>query len=158
MHNNLIAYIPMRRVLLLGLLMPLAVNRTASAWQGVELAWPPGADVLDPRLERARKHWAFQPLHAVEPPFVGDAEWISAPIDQFILAALEAKGLEPIPPAPPGQMIRRIKFDLVGLPPDPAEIEEFSAAVERDRKAAECDLVDRLLQSCHYGERWARHW
>jgi mono/diheme cytochrome c family protein len=128
------------------------------AWIDQGLAWPTGTDILDPRLEQALQHWAFQPLHAIEPPSVRGADWIRSPIDQFVLATLEAKGLQPAPPVQPAQMIRRVTFDLVGLPPDPAEVEKFRAAAGLDRTTAESELVDRLLQSHHYGERWARHW
>jgi mono/diheme cytochrome c family protein len=128
------------------------------AWIDQGLAWPTDADVLEPRLEQARAHWAFQPLRAVEPPAVKSAEWVRAPIDRFILAALEAKGLQPTPPIDAGRLIRRVSFDLAGLPPDPADVERFRGDMERDRQAAVAALVDRLLASRHYGERWGRHW
>ncbi len=137
----------LRCYLLAGLLASLAAARVAS-----------GADRVEPQLERARAHWAFQRLRAVEPPAVKTAERVRTPIDRFILAALEARGLEPAPPLDAGRMIRRVSFDVAGLPPDPAEVEQFCADAERDRTAAAAALADRLLDSRHYGERWARHW
>ncbi len=138
------------------------------AWidQGAE--WPTGADVLDPRTEQARKHWAFQPLRPVPIPTapavtvsamtVRKAEWVRTPIDRFVLTALEAAHLSPASPARPPTLVRRIAFDVTGLPPTPEEIQAFAAAAEHDRHAATETLVDRLLQSPHYGERWGRHW
>jgi hypothetical protein len=128
------------------------------AWIDQGLAWPKDADVLDPRLERARTHWAFQPLRAVDPPATSSADWIRTPIDQFILASLESKGLAPSPPADASRLVRRIAFDVAGLPPTPEEVAAFRAAAETDRQAAVGALVDRLLESRHYGERWGRHW
>lgn len=116
------------------------------AWIDQGLSWPDGADVLDARLEKARTHWAFQPLHAVEPPAVKDEAWVRTPIDRFILAALEDKSLAPTPPVDAARLLRRVSFDLAGLPPTPEESGDYDA------------VVDRLLSSRHYGERWARHW
>ena len=120
--------------------------------------WPPGADVLDPRTERAREHWAFQPLREVEPPPVSDPAWGRTPIDRFILAALDDRGLEPSAAIDPRRLIRRICFDVVGLPPTADEIDPFIAEYEADADAAVARLVERLLESEHYGERWGRHW
>ncbi|MGE5192398.1 MAG: DUF1549 domain-containing protein, partial [Deltaproteobacteria bacterium] len=128
------------------------------AWIDQGAQWPDGADVLDPRTEAARRHWAFQPLHPVAEPPVRDAQWARTPIDRFILARLESAGLRPQGRANFRQLIRRVAFDLVGLPPTPDEVREFSAAAERNLSAALAELVDRLLKSPHYGERWGRHW
>jgi cytochrome c553 len=103
----------------------------------------------------ARRHWAFLPLQHVEPPRVRNEGWIQTPIDRFILARLEAAGLTPNPAVGRRQLIRRAYFDVIGLPPTLAEVEAFVAdtspgAYER--------MIDRLLDSPHYGERWARHW
>lgn len=100
-------------------------------------------------------HWAFLPVEKVGLPKVSRAEWIRNPVDQFILAGLEAKGLKPSPPATREQLIRRVTFDLIGLPPTPEEIDVF--VKDRTSTAYET-VVDRLLASPHYGERWARHW
>jgi Protein of unknown function (DUF1553)/Protein of unknown function (DUF1549)/Planctomycete cytochrome C len=103
-----------------------------------------------------RRHWAFQPLAKVEPPAVANPDHARTPIDRFIMAGLAAKGLMPAAPASREHLIRRVTFDLTGLPPRPAEVEAFAQAADPD--AAYEALVDRLLASPHYGERWARHW
>ena len=103
-----------------------------------------------------RRHWAFRPLAKVEPPAVTNAGQGRTPIDRFILAGLAAKGLTPAPPADARVLIRRVTFDLTGLPPTPDEVEAFVKAADPD--AAYEALVDRLLASPHYGERWGRHW
>ena len=128
------------------------------AWIDQGMSWPKEADVLDPRLERARTHWAFQKLRTVEPPTVKGAGWVRTPIDQFILASLEAKGLTPAAPVDAGLLMRRASFDVAGLPPTPVEVNAFRTAAEGDRQAAVAALADRLLESRHYGERWGRHW
>lgn len=129
------------------------------AWidQGAE--WPRGADVLDPRMDRARDHWAFQRLRAVKPPALQrDDGWSQTDVDAFIRQALHDEGLKPSMPAPPEALVRRIYFDMTGLPPTRDEAERFVAAHHADPAAAVAKLVDRLLSSHHYGERWARHW
>jgi mono/diheme cytochrome c family protein len=103
-----------------------------------------------------RRHWAFRPLAKVEPPAVKNPGKARNAIDRFILAALEAKHLTPAPPADARVLIRRVTFDVIGLPPAPDEVEAFVKAVNPD--AAYEALVDRLLASPHYGERWGRHW
>jgi hypothetical protein len=128
------------------------------AWIDQGAKWPDGSDVLDPRTEQAKKHWAFQRLHAVPEPAVRTSNWARTPIDRFILAKLEAAGLEPQLRAKPRQLIRRITFDLIGLPPTPDEVFEFTSAADTDPQAALAALVGRLLKSPHYGERWGRHW
>jgi mono/diheme cytochrome c family protein len=104
---------------------------------------------------KAREFWAFQPLANVEPPAVNNEAWCRNPIDRFILAKLAEKGISPNSPAERRVLIRRAWFDLVGLPPPPEEVEAFIA--DPDPRAYEM-LLDRLLESPHYGERWARHW
>jgi mono/diheme cytochrome c family protein len=105
--------------------------------------------------DRDRQFWSFQPLqHPSLPPVKNDA-WCRTPIDRFILAGLEAKGLAPNPPVDRRRLIRRASFDLVGLPPTPEEVEAF---VHDPAPDAYERLIDRLLASPHYGERWARHW
>jgi hypothetical protein len=99
--------------------------------------------------------WSFQPLADVSPPDVKDPGWVRTPIDRFILAGLEKAGLAPAPPADRRTLIRRAAFDLVGLPPAPEEVEAFAGD---DSPGAFAALVDRLLASPHYGERWGRHW
>lgn len=99
--------------------------------------------------------WAFQPRRVVEPPAVRDTHWPQGAIDVFVLAKLEASGLSPAPRLDPAAWLRRVTFDLTGLPPTPAEIAELLAD---DSQAGRAGAVDRLLASPRYGERWARHW
>ncbi|WP_299464370.1 DUF1549 and DUF1553 domain-containing protein [uncultured Gimesia sp.] len=102
-----------------------------------------------------RKFWSFQPLKAPALPKVKNNSWAQNEIDQFILAKQAEKGLTPNEAVSKRVYIRRAYFDLIGLPPTPAEVEEFLA--DKSPKAYE-SLIDRLLASPHYGERWARHW
>jgi mono/diheme cytochrome c family protein len=103
----------------------------------------------------ARRHWAFQPIKPVQPPVVRDTKWVKTDFDRFILAKLEAKGIKPNPPASKRVLIRRATFDLTGLPPTPEEV----AAFEKDDSPEAFEkVIDRLLDSPRYGERWARHW
>jgi len=102
-----------------------------------------------------RRFWAFQRPQLPPLPAVQNEAWIQTPIDRFILAGLEAKGLKPAPPADRRTLIRRMTFDLTGLPPTIDEIEQF---VADESPQAVQKLVDRLLQSPHYGQRWGRHW
>jgi len=102
-----------------------------------------------------RGHWAWQPLKkpAVQEP--ADSSWCKTPIDNFILAKLDEKELKPNPPADKRTLIRRATFDLMGLPPTLKEVEDF---VNDGSPDAFAKVVDRLLASPHYGERWGRHW
>ncbi len=108
-----------------------------------------------PSLETGRKHWAFQPLRTTHLPPTQDAAWARNDVDRFILAALEAKGLRPSPAADRPTLIRRVTQDLIGLPPSPEEVASF---VSDPSPQAWERVVDRLLASPHYGERWGRHW
>ena len=116
-----------------------------------------GKDVAKFTLTAAdRSHWAFQPIRRPTPPEIRDPRSeIRNPVDRFILAKLEAAGLSLSPPAGRNALIRRVTLDLIGLPPTPAEIDAF--ANDASPQAYET-LIDRLLASPHYGERWARHW
>lgn len=105
--------------------------------------------------DEQRGFWAFQPIADPAPPAVKNESWIQSPLDRFILAELEAKGFQPAPPADKRTLIRRMTFDLTGLPPTPAEIDSFLAD---DQPGAVGRLIDRLLESPRYGERWGRHW
>jgi hypothetical protein len=102
-----------------------------------------------------REFWAFKPVVKHDPPAVSNAGWVRNPIDAFILARLEAAGLAPAPEASRDVLIRRATFDLTGLPPTPEEIRAFRADESPD---AYEKLIERLLASPHYGERWGRHW
>ncbi len=103
----------------------------------------------------ADSHWAFQPVRRPELPAVRRADWVRNPIDRFVLARLEAEGLQPSPQAPDQVLLRRIHFDLVGLPPSPADVAAFSA---RGSASAYESVVDDLMRSPHFGERWALPW
>ena len=100
-------------------------------------------------------HWAFQPLREDTPPAVKNTSWARTPIDQFILARLESEGIAPSPEADRATLIRRVSLDLTGLLPSPEEIDAFARDTAPD---AYEKVVERLLASPHYGERWGRHW
>ncbi len=102
--------------------------------------------------------WSFAPLTEHAPPVGEEKNWAQTRIDRFLLADMRAAGLEPAPPAESRMLVRRLYFDLLGLPPTTEAVEAFADAAARDRPAAVRDLVEELLQSPHYGERWARHW
>ena len=106
-------------------------------------------------LSERTNHWAWQPVRLQGIPEVSDPSWCQTPVDNFILAKLDAQGLKPNPPADKRTLIRRASFDLIGLPPTPEEVEAF---VEDSSPDAFAKVVDRLLASPHYGERWGRHW
>ncbi|MYD71117.1 MAG: DUF1553 domain-containing protein [Acidobacteria bacterium] len=136
---------------------------TVARWVEMGAPWPTAraaADTPDPSepfdLEARRTtHWAWQPVDATGPPAVRDEAWPATVEDRYILARLEAAGLTPAGDADRAALVRRLSFDLRGLPPTPAEIARFTA----DRSpTAWADLVDRYLGSPHFGERWARHW
>jgi hypothetical protein len=113
------------------------------------------APALDPSSPEARQFWSFRPLRTHAPPPVRNATWPRRPIDAFLLAAMEPRGLAPSAPADRRVLIRRASFDLTGLPPTPEEVDAF---VRDPRPDAYEKLVERLLASPHHGERWARYW
>ena len=116
-------------------------------------------DPIEPPLKnKDRQHWAFQKPLRPAPPTVKNAALIRNPIDAFILAKLEEKGLVPAKSADKLTLLRRVTFDLTGLPPTPAEIDDFMRRSSAKPQAAYEEVVDRLLASPHYGERWAQHW
>lgn len=102
-------------------------------------------------------HWSFQPRRLVAPPGVDDTRWSHNPIDRFLEAARQTQGLTAVHGADRQTLIRRVTFDLIGLPPTPQEIAEFVSDPRSDEDAWPA-VVDRLLKSPHYGERWGRHW
>ena len=106
-------------------------------------------------LEARLSHWAFQPVEDPELPDVAHAAWPAVELDHFVLAAVEEAGFEPAPPADRAAQLRRLSFDLIGLPPTPEELEVFLADERGDAWERQ---VDRLLASPHFGERWGRHW
>jgi len=111
--------------------------------------------VEEPITDADCDHWAFRPLQRVRPPVVNDTTWVRNPIDCFILFRLERDGLQPLPPAGRATLLRRVTFDLTGLPPTPEELVSFLDDASTDAWER---VVDRLLASTAYGERWAQHW
>lgn len=139
--------------------MPPEGERLTAAEIGVLRAWiEQGAkwSAKDGEVDSkpVSTHWSFQPLTKDQPPITTD-QWVASHIDAFILAKLKEKGLTPSPPAHRVQLVRRLYLDALGLPPTPEEIESF---VSDERINAYERLVDRVLASPRYGERWARHW
>ena len=144
--------------------LPDAEIATLTEWVRRGLPWPnskPTAPVVAPVgppadfSEEQKQFWAFQPVQRPLPPAVKNDAWIRSPIDRFILAELESKGLPVAQEADRRTLIRRVTLDLTGLPPTPDEVAEFIADVAPDALER---LVDRLLASPRYGERWARRW
>ncbi|SMP67574.1 Planctomycete cytochrome C [Neorhodopirellula lusitana] len=105
--------------------------------------------------EKTKKWWSFQPVRRPNLPSVSDDRWPQNGIDAFVLSGLDSVGLKPAPPASKSQLLRRISYDLTGLPPTPEKIEAF---VQSDDPDAYHKVVEELLQSPHYGEKWGRHW
>lgn len=128
------------RMLLAGLFVALTAGATFAA---------------PPKLEEGRRHWAFQPLASGLPYRATDDDWVVNDVDRFILAGFKEAGLRPSSPADPATLIRRVYLDLIGLPPSPEAVEAFVS--DPSTRAYE-KMVDDLLQSPHYGERWGRHW
>jgi Protein of unknown function (DUF1553)/Protein of unknown function (DUF1549)/Planctomycete cytochrome C len=139
--------------------------RTGAETSSARVASPEDSELLLPPSQLAgtsatftdqqRSFWAFQPVDDPPPPAVKDTARVRSPVDAFVLAKVEEQGLTPAPPADKRTLIRRLTFDLTGLPPSPEEIDAFLAD---DSPQAFSRVVDRLLSSPHYGERWGRHW
>jgi cytochrome c553 len=128
------------------------------AWIDMGAPWPKEAPVpvtANPRITEGRKFWAFQPVKDYPPPKVNNVAWVKTPIDRFILAKLEEMRIRPASPAPKLTLLRRVTYDLIGLPPTSQEIDAFLADSSPEAYAK---VVDRLLASPQYGERWGRHW
>jgi hypothetical protein len=135
-----------------------------TTWVKMGLPWPQSVPIgqrqadgapLTTYADEAVNHWAFQRPGKPALPMVSRPDWPQSPADHFILAKLDAAGLEPAPPANKRQLIRRVTFDLTGLPPPPGAIADF---LQDESPDAFARLVDRLLASPQYGERWGRHW
>lgn len=135
---------------------PIAV---LTRWVKDGLPWAPGDDGGTQVEKHAggpdKNYWAYQPVKRPAIPEVKDKTWVRTPIDAFILAKLEAKGLKPVAPADKAALCRRAYYDLTGLPPTPEQIDEFAADNSPDAYER---LIDKLLASPHYGEKWGRHW
>jgi hypothetical protein len=140
---------------------PLDASQVADLGQWIDSGahWPAASSVINSAANSSiNKHWAFQPLKSPPPlPKVNDPAWQSNPVDAYISDRLAKNGLKPSPIADRRTLIRRLSFDLLGLPPAPDEIKAFLADQQPDDLATE-KLVDRLLASPHFGERFARHW
>ncbi|MBI3822189.1 MAG: DUF1549 domain-containing protein, partial [Planctomycetes bacterium] len=147
--------------------LPDAVIADLAAWIKMGAPWPDEKTIKKSTYsefnlpKRKKEHWCWQPIVAADVPNVKDADWALTNIDRFMLAKLEAKGLKPAAPADPRTLLRRLHFDILGLPPTRVEVEDFVAAWDaagaKRGKVIE-DAVDRLLASPHFGERWGRHW
>jgi hypothetical protein len=148
-----------------GLVMPLGGERLTSqqvgllrAWIDQGANWPVNGSSAEasPVATRAKsKHWAFNPPERPKVPAARNQAWVRNPIDAFVLAKLESEGVSPSAEADPVTLVRRLSLDLIGLPPTPAEVDQFV----NDRKPGAYErLVDRLLASPHFGEKWARPW
>ncbi|MBX9787481.1 MAG: PSD1 and planctomycete cytochrome C domain-containing protein [Pirellulales bacterium] len=129
---------------------PLTIEQIARFRQWIKegASWPDGVTV-------SAELWSLRPIVCREPPLVQNNDWVKTPIDALIADQLAANGLEPSPQADRITLIRRATFDLHGLPPTPEEVDEFVADKSTDAFAK---VVDRLLKSPRYGERWGRHW
>ncbi len=133
--------------------LPEHIRADFETWVRQGAAWPSATALTF----TGTKHWAFQPVRKPVPP--PDPEgWSSNPVDRFLQARWRAHGLRPVPAAEPRVLIRRLHFDLIGLPPRPEEVEEFVREASARPQAAIERAVDGLLASPHYGERWGRHW
>ncbi|MCB1021263.1 MAG: DUF1549 domain-containing protein, partial [Acidobacteria bacterium] len=132
--------------------LPAAEIETIRQWIAEGAVWP---ESVGAKVSALEKHWAFIPPVRQEPPAVRNEAWVKNPIDRFILARLEKEGLAPSPQADRTTLLRRAHLDITGLPPTIEEADAFLADTSDDAYAT---LVDRLLASPHYGERWGRHW
>ena len=133
---------------------PLAAAdvETIRQWIDAGAKWPAAKATT---TASAASWWAFRPPRRPEIPAVKDSAWVRTPIDAFVLRKLEEKGLHPAPPLGKEALIRRAYYDLIGLPPSPEDVRGF---VNDPSPDAYEKLVDRLLASPQYGERWGRHW
>ena len=150
-----------------GLVMPMTGERLTPEQVGLLRAWiDQGAHWLEQataaeaarsqeKVRHKHPHWAFNPPQRPAIPKVENQAWVKNPIDAFVLARLEAEGMEHSPEADRITLIRRVSLDLTGLPPTPTEVDRFLTDARPDAYER---LVDRLLESPHYGEKWARHW
>jgi hypothetical protein len=135
---------------------------TLTRWVEAGIPWTPGtAPVIVKHSDggkvtpEARDYWAYKAVKRPSVPVVKSTAWVRNPIDAFILARLEAKGIQPAPPADRVALARRVYYDLIGLPPTPEQVDSFV----NDKSADAYEkLIDQLMASPHYGEKWGRHW
>ncbi len=136
--------------------LPREAVSSVAEWVEQGAAWTaPPAVLAATGTRKEASHWAFQPIRRPAIPKVERPEWVRNPIDAHILARLEKENIRPSSEADRNTLLRRVSLDLTGLPPSPEEVERF---VNDDSPDAYGRLVDRLLASPHYGERWGRHW
>ena len=131
-------------------------------WVAMGAPWPKDADSAGGPLrevfdlqKRKDSHWAWQPIENSQPPAVIDQVWPTSPIDTFILSGLERAGIKPTANADKSTLVRRLFFDLIGLPPTLEQVQNY---LGNHSELATEQLVDQLLESPHFGERWGRHW
>jgi len=138
--------------------LPEPAIATLRQWVTLGAPWPAAATQAPASTVNAvaaAAHWAFRPIKKVAPPVPADRAWVRSPVDAFVLARLKAAGISPSPAASKRTLIRRATVDLLGIPPTAEEVDAFEADQSPDAFAR---LVDRLLSSPRYGERWGRHW
>ncbi len=144
--------------------LPVEVVEKFRRWIAMGAPWPeeavprPGDPVREERFDlekRRAEHWCWRPVVKPPVPEVKDGDWPRGPVDAFLLSRLEQAGLRPAEPAEDRLWLRRVYFDLIGLPPRSEEVAAFLADDSAERKER---VVDQLLASPHYGEKWARHW
>ena len=126
-------------------------------WIDAGAEWPSDFSLTEPIIDNF-DWWSLRPLVSIQPPVFNDdaaRQWLRTTVDAFVLSKLREHALEPSPEADKHTLIRRVTFDLIGLPPTPADIDAF---INDSSPDAYQKVVDRLLASPHYGERWARHW
>lgn len=130
-------------------------------WVRRGAVWPAsdaGPKAVKERFDRDKRkaaHWSWRPIESPTSPVVKDPQWSHDPVDAFIKSKLNEAGLSPSPPAKAETWLRRVYFDLVGLPPSPEETQQFLSDASQNAREA---VIDRLLASPHFGEHWARHW
>ena len=134
--------------------MTVMASVVVSVWATVPVFAEEESSVGSIDFEKGRKFWSFQPVKKLELPPVPD-DWVKNRVDRFVQARMRAEGLQPSPAADRRVLIRRLSYDLIGLPPSPEEVESF---ISDQSEGAYLRVVDRLLASPHYGERWGRAW
>ncbi|MCA9271153.1 MAG: DUF1549 domain-containing protein, partial [Planctomycetales bacterium] len=151
--------------------LPPAQIEVLTRWVKMGLPYPDGLVKIEPHKAKPnadidpKEFWSFQPVARREPPTVKQADWVKTPVDAFVLSKLEAAGLRPNPPASPEAMVRRVFYDLIGLPPTPREASYWAERLADPQHpevgvtdAGLESLVDHLLARPQYGEKWGRHW
>ena len=148
--------------------LPQAQIDVFTRWIQSGLAWPADVEELvlseenqlePPVNERTKQFWSYQRVKRPDVPEIQtNADWVASPIDAFVLARLQDAGLSPSEPADKIALLRRAYYDMIGLPPSPKEVEEYLESAIRNPQSAFEQVVDRLLKSPHYGEKWGRYW